>query len=42
VGGELAVREIGWQASTIDHRVVDGARASVFLLDVIRRLEAPE
>jgi pyruvate dehydrogenase E2 component (dihydrolipoamide acetyltransferase) len=42
VGGELAVREIGWLACTFDHRVVDGARASVFLLDVIRRLEAPE
>ena len=40
--GALAVREIGWLACTFDHRVVDGARASVFLLDVIRRLEAPE
>ena len=42
VAGELAVREIGWLACTFDHRVVDGARASVFLLDVIGRLEAPD
>jgi pyruvate dehydrogenase E2 component (dihydrolipoamide acetyltransferase) len=41
VDGELAVREIGWLACTFDHRVVDGARASVFLLDVIARLESP-
>ncbi len=41
VDGELAVREIGWLACTFDHRVVDGARASVFLLDVIGRLESP-
>jgi pyruvate dehydrogenase E2 component (dihydrolipoamide acetyltransferase) len=42
VGGEVVVREIGWLACTFDHRVVDGARASTFLLDVIARLEAPE
>ena len=41
VDGEVVVREIGWLACTFDHRVVDGARASVFLLDVIGRLEAP-
>jgi len=41
VDGELAVREIGWLACTFDHRVVDGARASVFLLDVIGRLQSP-
>jgi pyruvate dehydrogenase E2 component (dihydrolipoamide acetyltransferase) len=41
VDGEIAVREIGWLACTFDHRVVDGARASTFLLDVIARLEAP-
>jgi pyruvate/2-oxoglutarate dehydrogenase complex dihydrolipoamide acyltransferase (E2) component len=41
VDGEVAVREIGWLACTFDHRVVDGARASVFLLDVIARLQAP-
>jgi pyruvate/2-oxoglutarate dehydrogenase complex dihydrolipoamide acyltransferase (E2) component len=42
VNGEIEVREIGWLACTFDHRVVDGARASTFLLDVIARLEAPE
>jgi pyruvate dehydrogenase E2 component (dihydrolipoamide acetyltransferase) len=42
VDGEVVVREIGWLACTFDHRVVDGARASTFLLDVIARLEAPE
>ena len=41
VDGELAVREIGWLACTFDHRVVDGARASLFLLGVIGRLESP-
>ncbi|MGH3023993.1 MAG: dihydrolipoamide acetyltransferase family protein [Gaiellaceae bacterium] len=41
VEGEIAVRQIGWLACTFDHRVVDGARASAFLLDVIGRLERP-
>jgi pyruvate dehydrogenase E2 component (dihydrolipoamide acetyltransferase) len=41
VDGEVVVREIGWLACTFDHRVVDGARASAFLLDVIGRLERP-
>ena len=41
VDGELAIRRIGWLACTFDHRVVDGARASAFLLDVISRLERP-
>jgi pyruvate/2-oxoglutarate dehydrogenase complex dihydrolipoamide acyltransferase (E2) component len=41
VEGELAVRQIGWLACTFDHRVVDGARASAFLLSVIARLESP-
>jgi pyruvate/2-oxoglutarate dehydrogenase complex dihydrolipoamide acyltransferase (E2) component len=41
VDGEVAVREIGWLACTFDHRVVDGARASTFLLDVVGRLESP-
>ena len=41
VDGEVVAREIGWLACTFDHRVVDGARASVFLLDVIGRLESP-
>ena len=39
VDGEIVVREIGWLACTFDHRVVDGARASAFLLAVIGRLE---
>jgi pyruvate dehydrogenase E2 component (dihydrolipoyllysine-residue acetyltransferase) len=41
VDGEVVVREIGWLACTFDHRVVDGARASTFLLDVIGLLESP-
>jgi pyruvate dehydrogenase E2 component (dihydrolipoamide acetyltransferase) len=41
VGGEIVAREIGWLACTFDHRVVDGARASAFLLDVIGRLQDP-
>ena len=41
-GAEIAVRRIGWLSCTFDHRVVDGARASGFLLDVIGRLERPE
>jgi pyruvate dehydrogenase E2 component (dihydrolipoamide acetyltransferase) len=38
--GEIVVRQIGWLSCTFDHRVVDGARASEFLLGVIRRLES--
>ena len=41
VDGELVAREIGWLSCTFDHRVVDGARASEFLLAVIGRLQAP-
>jgi pyruvate/2-oxoglutarate dehydrogenase complex dihydrolipoamide acyltransferase (E2) component len=37
--GEIVAREIGWLSCTFDHRVVDGARASDFLLGVIQRLE---
>jgi pyruvate dehydrogenase E2 component (dihydrolipoamide acetyltransferase) len=37
--GEVVVRELGWLSCTFDHRVVDGARASGFLLGVIGRLE---
>jgi pyruvate dehydrogenase E2 component (dihydrolipoamide acetyltransferase) len=37
--GDVVVREVGWLSCTFDHRVVDGARASEFLLGVIRRLE---
>jgi pyruvate/2-oxoglutarate dehydrogenase complex dihydrolipoamide acyltransferase (E2) component len=38
--GEVVVRDIGWVSCTFDHRVVDGARASEFLLSVIGRLES--
>jgi pyruvate/2-oxoglutarate dehydrogenase complex dihydrolipoamide acyltransferase (E2) component len=38
--GEIVVRRIGNVSTTFDHRVVDGARAAEFTLDVIRRLEA--
>jgi pyruvate/2-oxoglutarate dehydrogenase complex dihydrolipoamide acyltransferase (E2) component len=41
VDGEIVPREIGWLSCTFDHRVVDGARASEFLLAVIGRLQAP-
>lgn len=37
--GEVVVRRIGNVSTTFDHRVVDGARAAAFTLDVIRRLE---
>ncbi len=37
--GQLAVARTGNIALTFDHRVVDGARAAAFGLDVIRRLE---
>jgi pyruvate dehydrogenase E2 component (dihydrolipoamide acetyltransferase) len=39
--GEIVVRKIGLLACTFDHRVVDGVRATAFLLEVIRRLEEP-
>jgi pyruvate/2-oxoglutarate dehydrogenase complex dihydrolipoamide acyltransferase (E2) component len=39
-GGEVVVRDTGNVSLTFDHRVVDGARAAAFTLDVIRRLEA--
>jgi pyruvate/2-oxoglutarate dehydrogenase complex dihydrolipoamide acyltransferase (E2) component len=38
--GEILVGEVGLLSCTFDHRVVDGARASEFLLAVIRRLES--
>jgi pyruvate dehydrogenase E2 component (dihydrolipoamide acetyltransferase) len=38
--GEVVVRDVGWLSCTFDHRVVDGVRASEFLLAVIDRLEA--
>ena len=37
--GGLAVAQIGYVSLTFDHRVVDGARAAEFGLDVIARLE---
>jgi len=37
--GEIVVRKVGLLSCTFDHRVVDGVRASAFLLDVIARLE---
>jgi pyruvate/2-oxoglutarate dehydrogenase complex dihydrolipoamide acyltransferase (E2) component len=40
--GQIVVRPIGLLSCTFDHRVVDGARASAFLLDVISRLQAPD
>jgi pyruvate dehydrogenase E2 component (dihydrolipoamide acetyltransferase) len=40
--GELTTAPIGYVAITFDHRLVDGARAAEFGLDVIRRLEAGE
>jgi pyruvate dehydrogenase E2 component (dihydrolipoamide acetyltransferase) len=39
--GEVVVRDIGHLSVTFDHRVVDGARAAQFALDVIGRLEEP-
>jgi pyruvate dehydrogenase E2 component (dihydrolipoyllysine-residue acetyltransferase) len=37
---EIVVRQMGNISVTFDHRVVDGARAGAFCVDVIRRLEA--
>ena len=37
--GEIVIRKIGWLSCTFDHRVVDGARASAFLIALIDRLE---
>jgi pyruvate dehydrogenase E2 component (dihydrolipoamide acetyltransferase) len=37
--GEVVVRDVGWLSCTFDHRVVDGVRASEFLLAVIDRLQ---
>jgi pyruvate/2-oxoglutarate dehydrogenase complex dihydrolipoamide acyltransferase (E2) component len=39
--GEIVVRPMGNVSVTFDHRVVDGARAGAFCVDVIRRLQAP-
>jgi pyruvate dehydrogenase E2 component (dihydrolipoamide acetyltransferase) len=40
IDGEIVVRQIGNVSVTFDHRVVDGARAAAFTLDVIARLES--
>ena len=37
--GEVVVRPVGNVSVTFDHRVVDGARAAAFCLDVIARLQ---
>ena len=37
--GEVVAAQIGYLSLTFDHRVLDGARAAEFGLDVIRRLE---
>src|SRR5207248_3863366 len=36
--GEVVVRQMGNVSVTFDHRIVDGARAAAFALDVIARL----
>ena len=38
--GEIVVRDVGLLSCSFDHRVVDGARATEFLLAVIARLES--
>ena len=38
--GEIASAPVGYVSVTFDHRLVDGARAAEFGLDVIRRLQA--
>ncbi|MHB8642404.1 MAG: dihydrolipoamide acetyltransferase family protein [Gaiellaceae bacterium] len=40
--GEIVAAPVGTVAITFDHRIVDGARAAEFGLDVIRRLESGE
>ena len=42
IDGAIVVREIGLVSCTFDHRVVDGAVASAFLLDVIAGLEGQD
>ncbi len=39
--GAVVIRQMGNVSVTFDHRVVDGARAGAFCVDVIRRLERP-
>jgi len=40
--GKIVAAKVGWLSCTFDHRVVDGVRASEFLLTVISRLQSPE
>jgi pyruvate dehydrogenase E2 component (dihydrolipoamide acetyltransferase) len=40
--GRVVVRKLGYLSCTFDHRVVDGVRATEFLLALIDRLERPE
>jgi pyruvate/2-oxoglutarate dehydrogenase complex dihydrolipoamide acyltransferase (E2) component len=40
--GEIVVRRTGTIAITFDHRVVDGARAAAFGLEVIRKIEGDQ
>jgi pyruvate dehydrogenase E2 component (dihydrolipoamide acetyltransferase) len=42
IDGTILVRDIGLVSCTFDHRVVDGAVATAFLLDVIAGLEGRE
>ena len=42
IDGAILVRDIGLVSCTFDHRVVDGAVANAFLLDVIAGLEGRE
>src|SRR5207302_6711145 len=37
--GEIVAAKVGYVSVTFDHRVVDGARAAEFGLDVIHRLQ---
>jgi pyruvate dehydrogenase E2 component (dihydrolipoamide acetyltransferase) len=37
--GQVVPARVGWLSCTFDHRVVDGARASEFLLHVIQALQ---
>jgi pyruvate dehydrogenase E2 component (dihydrolipoamide acetyltransferase) len=39
--GAVVAAKVGWLSCTFDHRVVDGVRASAFLLAVIERLQNP-
>jgi pyruvate/2-oxoglutarate dehydrogenase complex dihydrolipoamide acyltransferase (E2) component len=39
-GGAVVIRQVGNVSVSFDHRVVDGARAAAFCLDVIERLQS--